>query len=348
MDSKKFQLHFFIGALLLVIALTTMLFWPFLMPLALAFMAAIVFRPVNRFLLRHWGNRPSLAAKATVVFVLIVILVPIGLLVNQITVESISFISDVRSGNTGGFDAMSLKVIEPIQKIFPSWNPDVRGYLQSIADSMTQNVGGIFSSASSVLLNVFIAIFGLFYMLRDGRAFKKTIVELSPLVDKYDNEIIAKIERAVNSVVRGSMFTSLIKGVLAALGFLIFGVPHPMLWGALTAIVSLLPGIGAGLTIIPAALYLLTLDAVGPAIGLTLWGMTCVGLVDNFVMPQIMGKGSTVHPLLVLLSVVGGIIFFGPIGLFIGPLVVALLSALVEIYKIIVIEDSKQAGGYLR
>jgi predicted PurR-regulated permease PerM len=348
MDTKKFQLHFFIGALLLVIALTTILFWPFIVPLALAFMAAIVFRPVNRFFLKLWGDRRSLAAAVTIIIVLVVILVPVGFLVNQVTVESLNFIADVRSGKTAGFDVLSLKVIEPVQKIFPSWNPDVNSYVQGLADSLTQNAGGIFNSASSIALNVFIAIFGLFYMLRDGRSFKKTLIELSPLVDKYDNEIISKIERAVNSVVRGSMFTSLIKGVLAAFGFLVFGVPHPILWGAITAIVSLLPGIGAGLTIIPAALYLLALDAVGPAIGLTIWGMTLVGLVDNFVMPMIMGQGSTVHPLLVLLSVVGGMIFFGPIGLFLGPLVVALLSALVEIYKIIVIEDSKEAGGYLK
>lgn len=348
MDTKKFQLHFFIGALLIVVALTVTLFWPFIVPLALAFMAAIVFRPVNRFLLKEWKGRRSLAALVTTVFILLVILIPLGFIIQQITVESLNFLDAVRAGRVDGLDTISAKIIEPIHAIFPEWNPDVVGYLKSAADGMTKNIGGIFSGASSALLGAFIAIFGMFYMLRDGHIFKKEIVELSPLIDKYDNEIIAKIERAVNSVVRGSLFTALIKGVLGALGFWIFGVPHAILWGAITGIVSLLPSVGAGLTIIPAALYLVLFDQVGPAIGLTVWGIVIVGLVDNIVMPLVVGKGFTVHPLLVLLSVVGGIIFFGPIGLFIGPLVIALLSALIEIYKLIVIEDSKEAGGYLR
>ncbi|HVT75014.1 MAG TPA: AI-2E family transporter [Candidatus Paceibacterota bacterium] len=339
MDTKKLQLYFFIGLLLLVVALTVCLFWSFLAPLALAFMAAIIVRPVHTFLLREWGGRRTLAAFATVLFVALVILAPLGILIHQVTIESLSFYADMRDGHSGALDMLSNSVVGPLHSLFPAWNIDIKGYVDGLADSLVQNAAGIFSSASSVGLGIFIAFVGLFYMLRDGHAFRKTIVELSPLADTYDNQIIEKIERAVNSVVRGSLFTSLIKGVLAAVGFFIFGVPHAILWGMITAIVSLLPGIGAGLTIIPAAIYLFALDGTGPAIGLLIWGTVIVGLVDNFVMPLVVGRGFTVHPLLVLLSVVGGIIFFGPVGLFLGPLVIALLSALIEIYKLVILDD---------
>jgi predicted PurR-regulated permease PerM len=248
----------------------------------------------------------------------------------------------VRSGDTGGFDALMGYVVEPLQRIFPGFDPDVKGYVGSLVDGFINNARSIFSSTASVALGIFIAVVALFYMLRDGHSFHSTLVKLSPLSDEYDNEIINKIERAVNSVVRGSLFTSLIKGVLASLGFLVFGVPHALLWGTLTAIVSLLPGIGAGLTIIPAMLYLLVLDRMGAAIGLGVWGLIAVGLVDNIIMPIVVGKGFTVHPLLVLLSVLGGLAFFGPVGLFLGPLVIALFSALLEIYKLIILDDTKK------
>lgn len=339
MDTKRLQLHFFIGLLLLVVALTIALFWSFLAPLALAFMAAIVVRPFHRRLLRAWQGKKTLAALVTVAVVLLVVLIPLGFIVHQVTVESLNFYTDVQAGNIGGLDVISEKVSSSVQSIFPAWSFDVRGYLQGIAESLVQNAGGIFSSASSLALGAFIAVIGLFYMLRDGRSFRRTIVELSPLADKYDNEIIDKIERAVNSVVRGSLFTSLLKGVFAAAGFAVFGVPHAILWGMLTAVVSLLPGIGAGLTIIPTVAYLFVIDQPSAAIGLAVWGTVVVGLVDNVVMPFMMGKGFTVHPLFVLLSVVGGIIFFGPVGLFLGPLIIALLSALVEIYKLLVLDD---------
>jgi predicted PurR-regulated permease PerM len=339
MDTKKLQLNFFIGLLIAVLILTLYLFKPFIAPIALAFMAAIVVRPVDKKLLGLFGGRRTLSAVATTVFVMIVILVPLAALVQQVTVESFNFYTEIRDEGLGSFDRIAQSVVEPIQGIFPGFSPDIRGSVTSLADGLVSNASQIFSSTASLALGLFIAVVALFYMLRDGYKFRRALIELSPLADAYDRDIIEKIERAVNSVVRGSLFTSLIKGVLAALGFLIFGVPHAMLWGALTAVVSLLPGIGAGLTIIPAILYLIIQDSIGMSIGLAVWGFVAVGLVDNIIMPVVVGKGFTVHPLLVLLSVLGGLAFFGPIGLFLGPLVIALLSALVEIYKLIILDD---------
>jgi predicted PurR-regulated permease PerM len=318
------------------------MFEPFLAPIALAFMTAIVVKPIDKNILSYFKGRRTIAAVFTVLFVMLVILVPLSVMIQQITVEALSFYSDVRSGDIGGFESIIGAVTAPVKGIFPNFNPDVQSFVQSFSDNIIFNASKIFSSTASVALGIFIAIIALFYMLRDGDKFRSKIIELSPLADKYDNDIIDKIEKAVNSVVRGSLFTSLIKGILAAFGFLIFGIPHPFLWGMLTAIVSLLPGIGAGLTIIPAILYLIVQDSFGSAIGLGVWGVIVVGLVDNILMPIVVGKGFTVHPLLVLLSVLGGLAFFGPVGLFLGPLVIALLSALVEIYKIIILDDTNK------
>jgi predicted PurR-regulated permease PerM len=339
MDTKRLQLNFFITLLVGVIILTFLLFKPFIAPIALAFMAAIVVRPIDNWFLKVLKGRRTLAAVATLIFVLLVIFVPLIILVQQVVVETINFYFDVREGGLGGFDRLTWYIISPIQKIFPDFDLDLQGYVSGIANSFLSNARNIFESTASLALGTFIAIASLFYMLRDGHSFRKTISDISPLSDEYDNEIMNKIERAVNSVVRGSLFTSLIKGILAAVGFLIFGVPHPILWGTLTAIVSLLPAVGAGLTLVPAIIYLVAINHLGMALGLALWGFIVVGLVDNILMPIVVGKGFTVHPILVLLSVLGGIAFFGPVGLFLGPLVIALFSALIEIYKLLILDD---------
>lgn len=339
MDTKKLQLYFFIGLLVAVSFLTLILFKPFLAPVALAFMTAIVVRPVDKWILAQTKGKRTLAAVLTVLFVLIVILVPLFILVQQITIESINFYVSVQDRSLGDFNKLTAYVIEPIQKIYPTWNPDIGGYVKSLADSLVNNLGNIFSSTASIALGLFIALITLFYMLRDGKHIREMIIKISPLADVYDKQIIDKIERAINSVVRGSLFTSLIKGILATFGFYVFGVSHALLWGMLTAVVSLIPGIGAGLTIIPAVLYLFVINKFGAAIGLGIWGIIVVGLIDNILMPIIVGMSFTVHPLLVMFSVIGGIIFFGPIGLFLGPLIIALLFALLEIYKLIIIDD---------
>ncbi len=342
MNTKKLQLYFFIGLLFAVAALTVALFKPFIAPIALAFMAAVVVRPIDAWFLIKCKGRRTLAAFATVMFVLVVIFVPLAILIQQVTVESINFYTEIRDAGRSDFQHISEYIIQPIQEIVPEFNPDVQGTVRSLADNALTNISRIFSSTASIALGLFVAVIALFYMLRDGASFRKSLIELSPLADSYDTDIIEKIEKAVNSVVKGSLFTSLVKGLLASLGFIIFGVPHALLWGMLTAVVSLLPGIGAGLTVIPAVIYLIIQDSVGYAIGLGVWGVLVVGLVDNILMPIIVGKGFTVHPLLVLLSVIGGLTFFGPVGIFLGPLVIALLAALVEIYKLLILDDENK------
>lgn len=339
MDTKKLQLYFFIALLVLVFVMTVIMFEPFIAPIALAFMATIVVRPVHLWFVRWTHGRAGLSALLSVIFVLVVIFIPLSILTQQLVFETINFYGDVRERGLGDFEKLLVYVVEPVQELYPAWNPDINGFVKTLSNSLVNNLGRIFSSTASMLLGLFIALIAMFYILRDGRRFKELIMEISPLSDKYDTQIIDKIERAVNSVVRGSLFTSLIKGLFAALGFYIFGIDHALLWGTITAIVSLLPGIGAGLTIIPAVLYLLVIDRLGAAIGLTIWGIVIVGLVDNILMPIVVSHGFRVHPLFVMLSVIGGIMFFGPIGLFLGPLVIALFSALLEIYKLVVLDD---------
>lgn len=339
MNTKKLQFYFFIALLLAVLGLSIALFRPFIAPIALAFMVSIVVRPVDTWFLNVFKRKRTLAALLTVVFVAVVILVPLSVLVQQITVESLNFYSEVRGGNVSSFNHISTYIVTPIQKIIPDFDPDVAGTVKSLADGLVSNATEIFSGTATLALSIFIAIVALFYMLRDGDSFRKSIVELSPLADHYDNDIIDKIEKAVNSVIRGSMFASLLQGTLTALGFVIFGVPHALLWGTLAMVASLLPNIGTALVIVPGILFLLAQDSVMAAVGLAIWGILAVGTVDNIVTPIIVGKGFTVHPLLVLLSVIGGLAFFGPVGLFLGPLVIALLSALVEIYKLIILDD---------
>src|SRR6185369_1295230 len=110
-------------------------------------------------------------------------------------------------------------------------------------------------------------------------------------------------------------------------------VPHPALWGSFAVIAALIPGIGTSLIIVPGVLYLFFTSTNLYALGLFIWGVLAVGLIDNYLGPILVHRGVNIHPFLILLSVMGGLIFFGPIGFIAGPLVVALLFALLEIYK---------------
>ena len=178
--------------------------------------------------------------------------------------------------------------------------------------------GQIFSSISSLLLSLFIFFIALYYLLRDGKRVRQMLIELSPLNDREDEGVFDRLELAVNSVIKGNLVIALVQGVLTTIGFMLFGVPNAILWGTVAAVAALIPGIGTGLVFIPAVAFLFFTGANVPAFGLFIWGALGVGLIDNFLGPKLVGSGMKLHPLLVLLSVLGGLMYFGPAGIFLS------------------------------
>ena len=183
-----------------------------------------------------------------------------------------------------------------------------------------------------MMMSSFLFFIALYYLLKDGHKLKAAIVALSPLADADDETIFQKLERAINSVMKGNLLIALVKGALTLAGFAIFGVPAAILWGSVGVIAALIPGIGTAILFAPAILFLFLSGKVFFGVGLIAWGVLVVGLVDNILGPKLLGRGMQLHPLIILLSVLGGIGFFGPIGFLLGPLTMSLLFALLDIY----------------
>lgn len=184
----------------------------------------------------------------------------------------------------------------------------------------------------SYIVGIFIFLISLYFLFKDGHKLKKAVIALSPLQDIHDEAIFNKISLAINSVIKGNLAVALIQGTLTAIGFAIFGIPNATLWGSVATITALIPGIGTTLVLFPAILYLLLTEKMLFAIGLLLWGVLVVGLADNVLRPKLVEQGIRLHPFLILLSIFGGLSFFGPLGFLLGPLVLSLLFALLEIY----------------
>ena len=175
----------------------------------------------------------------------------------------------------------------------------------------------------------------LYYLLKDGQKLKRAAIEYSPLANIDDEMILKKLELAIGSVIKGNFTIAFIQGILAFIGFTIFGVPNAILWGAAAAVAALIPSVGTALVLLPAVALLFLSGQLFPAVGLLLWGMLAVGLIDNFLGPKLIGRGMKLHPLLVLFSVLGGLVFFGPVGFLLGPIILSLLFALLHIYFIV-------------
>ncbi|OGG64194.1 hypothetical protein A3C18_00020 [Candidatus Kaiserbacteria bacterium RIFCSPHIGHO2_02_FULL_54_11b] len=340
MNNERLRPYFLMILLLGAMVLTALIFAPFLKPLALAAVFAVVLQGLYRKISTMLGGWPSIAALLTVVISVFLILLPlslIGVLVGNEAREL--YFSLEEGGGRSTIAELFLRVDKTFGGIIPglgefsrdiSMNVDM--YTKEALRWITAHSGAIFSSFSSLLLALLIFFIALYYLLRDGKRVREVLIDLSPLSDRDDEGVFDRLELAVNSVIKGSLVIALVQGVLTMIGFTIFGVPNAILWGTVSAVAALIPGIGTALVFIPAVALLFFVGAIPQALGLLAWGSLAVGLVDNFLGPRLIGSGTHLHPLLILLSVLGGIMFFGPIGIFLGPLSLSLLFALLSIY----------------
>ena len=140
----------------------------------------------------------------------------------------------------------------------------------------------------------------------------------------------------------GVLLVSLIQGTLAAIGFTIFGIDRAVLWGAVGAILAMIPGLGTLAIMVPGILFLALTGAVPAAIGLAIWTIVTVIVVDNIIGPQLMSRGNNLHPFIMLTSVMGGISTFGPIGFIVGPVIVTLFTVLLEVYNQYLAREKKR------
>ena len=335
MNSRKVELTFFFLLVGIVTALSFFIFKPYLGALFVAVVFAIVFRSVYEWLLKK-VKREGLASLLTLFILCLVILIPATLFGFFIFDDAQDL---YQAAGTGApilqrLDQALMPIENYVQKIIPSFDINVSSYLHATLSFLVDNLGSVFSRAVGMVFQTFIMLLALFFLFRDGTQFRSFIISLSPLANEYDERILKRMERAISSVVKGKLLIILIQGILASVGFFIFGVPSPVLWGALTSIAALIPAVGVAVVFIPAVAYLFVTSGFGGAVGLLIFGVA-IGAIDNLLGPALYEKGLEMHPLIILLSVLGGLVLFGPIGFLAGPVTLSLLLALLDIYPLL-------------
>lgn len=342
MDQATAGKYFLLALLLGAAIMAFFIAQPFLTPLALAAVFAVVLQPIYRDVLSVMRKYPSAAAGLTVIFSIIAIIVPISFIGAQIAREASAVYTSLTQSGDGltALNNLAKNLEETATAYIPGagnfadqLSANISRYAQAALQWIIGHAGAAFSSIASTFLSLFIFLIALFYFLKDGQSLKSELMRMSPLRDTYDQTLFTRLEAAVNSVVRGNLTIALLQGTLTTIGFSIFGVPNAVLWGTVAAIAAMIPGIGTALVFIPTIIYLYFTGNTFGAVGLIIWGALAVGLIDNLLTPRLISHGIQLHPLIVLIAVIGGISFFGAVGIFLGPLVLSFLFTLLSIYS---------------
>jgi predicted PurR-regulated permease PerM len=285
-------------------------------------------------LMRKWmiklvnrGWKKSIAAAVLMLASFIGILIPIALTIVMLT------------SKIGKAVANSEKVILAVKEQVTKFEENVGYDLSSNidSDSITNWVSTSLKSFAGGTFNAFIAIgimyFMLYYMLISRVKLNGILSSYIPLASDNIELIGKESDLSVRSNALGIPLVALIQGVIALIGFLIFGVPDPLFWFVITAIGSMIPFIGTAIGIVPVTILLLSQGMEWQAIAMFIYGVVVVGSTDNLVRLYILEKLSSVHPLITLFGVVVGVPLFGFIGLIFGPLLISLFLLILKIYK---------------
>lgn len=327
--------HFLLILLFGALALMFFTLRPFLEPLVLAAVFAFLFQPVYEGALRLTRSRRTPAAFITTLIATIVIVVPVTLIASQILNESKRFYATLTESGTDSFIVLINDGINRLRSLIPlpaDFRVDINEHLRQAIAAITNNLGAAFESIAKMTVDVLVFLMAFFFLVKDGRSLKNYLVTLSPLSDRDDELIVSRLKLAVLSVVKGNLLIGAIQGILTGVGFTLFQVPNPVLWGIVAAVAALIPGVGTSLVLIPGIIYLYLTGNPLESFGLLLWGIAAVGLIDNLLGPKLIGRGMQLHPLAVFLSVLGGLALFGPLGFLLGPISTSLCLTLIDIY----------------
>jgi predicted PurR-regulated permease PerM len=341
-DDKKLQIYFFFILFCIVSVLTFFVYRPFFQVIALAAIFAVILNPFYKKTLSVFGGKKGLSATFVLVIALIFIITPIYFLVGQVFSESQMLYESLKGNETDFMTKFTTAIERPVREIYPNFSLNFGARFGDFAGFISSNIGPLVSGTALALFEILVAILALFFFLKDGEYFVAGFMKISPLDDKYDHEILSKLEKTITYVLRSELLIDLVQGLLAGFGFFIFGVPNAALWGTLATIAAPIPGLGTSIITIPAVFYLLFTGNDPAALGLFFWAMLIVGLIDNFLKPVFYNRGIEVHPLFVLFAVLGGIAFFGPFGFLFGPVILSAFLALLHIYRIFILEEKEE------
>ncbi|MEM9336243.1 MAG: AI-2E family transporter [Patescibacteria group bacterium] len=332
-SSRIVEYVFFFGLLGVVAYIVWQLLAPFVSALALAAIIVTICYPLYERILRHTPkHNRSVASFITTIIVLLIVIFPLFFITYSLVSEATAVFS-LLNDRQMGFEQTLVDLQETAQQYVPGLDLNITELLRQSAEWFTRNLGAIFAGTAATLFLFFIAMIGAFYFFRDGKEFTKWLVVISPLPDEEDEVILTRLARAVRSVATGTVLVALIQGTLTAVGLAIFGFDRAILWGSIASLGALIPSVGTSIVFIPAVGYLLVTGDYFNAIGVTVWGLTAVGLIDNLLGPYLMSRGNNQHPFVILLAVLGGIALFGPIGFIVGPVMISLFLVLLELYS---------------
>lgn len=322
-----------ISVMLLVTLLGVLVFFiirPVLLSIIAGLILAYIFYPVYKKIAKI-VKYETLAAALVSVFVLVLIFVPVWFLA-PVMIKQVFSIFQL---------SQNFDVTGTVSKLFPQGSEQLVNQLSltlnstitKISSAVLNSIVDFLINFAIVLLHLVLVAFVFFFALRDEAKLREFASGISPINKVQEKALIKQFKDITQSIIYGQIILGLLQGILAGIGFLVFGVPNALILAVLAAIFGIIPVIGPSLVYIPATVYLLIFSSPVLAIGFLLYNVLIVSSVDNVLRSHLVARKTQVSQVIVLIGMVGGLLIFGVLGLILGPLVLAYFLTFLKAYK---------------
>jgi predicted PurR-regulated permease PerM len=326
---------------------------PYLNTIILAALLAIIFSPIHFKIEQKLSGRKNMAAIFSCILITLVVVLPLIFMLIAIIGQGISSFNAIydwveagryqqlmRHPLITGLLAHVDRWLPDVQKLFPNMHLEniqidkmVLNLTGSVGKILIDQGGNLAGNLSAFVGKFFMMLFTFFFFIRDEKKIMDAVFHLIPLSASQEEKILLKIKTVAKSALLGTLVTALAQGAAGGIAFWIAGLPG-FFWGMMMAFASLIPMVGTALIWIPAAVFLFVSGHAGYGSFMVLWCIVVVGMIDNLVRPLFMQGGADMSTLLIFFAILGGLNYFGLIGLLYGPLIFGLAMVLIYIYKL--------------
>jgi predicted PurR-regulated permease PerM len=326
----------------LLVAVSTLFLWmlrDYLFPIFWAIVVAIVFYPTYLNIHKSFKERTALAALTTVAIIVIMVVIPLSIIGSLVVQESLSLYQEVSEGKQlSGLNLLertsALSVyLEPLGVAPEEVQTRLSNWTAGALSSLSQSLLVFSQSTFSFLISTIVTVYLLFFMFKDGTKMQRILYHYMPLGDTNEKQLLERFVSTTKAVVKGTIVIAILQGVLGGIAFAIAGVSAPTLWGVAMTLMAIIPAIGPGIIWLPAGIVLLLTGSVWQGVFIILVGALLVSVVDNFLRPILIGRGTKMPDAIILLATLGGLATFGISGFIVGPIIAAFFFSFWSIFE---------------
>lgn len=347
MKKEEISKYYLLALIFLIILLAFLIIKPFIKEILIGIIISYIFYPIYKKINKRLNS--TLSALIICCLVILLVTLPLVFIINTVYNEASKVFVEYKektpltdiAGRCKQNNGLFCNILAKSEEILS--NQKYKGlFLDVIQKFRTQILGRaseIILLIPKFLFDIFIVFFIIFYLLKDGKKLYEWVITVLPIKKSHQDILLKSFNDVTYAVVYGHVVVAIIQGIIGTIGFIIFKLPSPILLGSIMTIFALIPYLGAGVVWLPAGLiiilngFLLQENSIIiRGVLLLLYGAFIISTIDNILRPKIIGARADIHPIIVLLGVIGGISLFGFVGIVIGPVILAACSVMIRIY----------------